>query len=62
MGVLQDAVLAWTMRPLILVHMVRRCSLKRVEISVESAWIQRLKLKHDEPLSVFAFNCNLRRY
>jgi len=29
---------------------------------VESAWFQRLKLKCDEPLSIFAFNFNLRCY
>jgi GH24 family phage-related lysozyme (muramidase) len=29
---------------------------------VDRHWRQRLKLKCDEPLSDFAFNCNLRRY
>jgi elongation factor 3 len=28
----------------------------------DHAWFQRLKLKHSEPLSNFAFNFNLRRY
>ena len=35
---------------------------KRVESSVHSARIQRLKLSDDEPLSEFAFNFSLRRY
>ena len=30
--------------------------------SMEIARFQRLKLKHDEPLSTFAFNFNVRRY
>jgi len=29
---------------------------------IQSAWCQHLKLKCDELLSSFAFNCNLRRY
>ena len=29
---------------------------------VDRAWFQRLQLKHDEPLSNFAFNFNKRRY
>ena len=34
----------------------------RVESAFGHLWFQRLKLKHDEPLSNFAFNCNLRHY
>jgi hypothetical protein len=30
--------------------------------SIESAWVQRLKLRYDELVSNFAFNFNLRRY
>ena len=41
---------------------VRRCRLYHVNTSVEGAWLQRLKLRCDEPLSTFAFNFNLRRY
>jgi hypothetical protein len=26
------------------------------------AWFQRMKLKHDEPISNVDFHCNLRRY
>jgi len=29
---------------------------------VDRAWFQHLKLRHDEALSSFAFNSNLRRY
>ena len=41
---------------------VRQCKLKRLETRVETAWLQRLKLKYDELLSSFAFNSNLRHY
>ena len=41
---------------------VGRCRLNRAETSVESAWCQLLKLKHDKLLSSFAFHVNLRRY
>ena len=30
--------------------------------SIESAWRERLTLKHDKLVSNFAFNLNLRRY
>jgi len=36
------------------------CKLKLVVTRVESAWLQRLKLQYDEPLSKFAFDFNLR--
>jgi len=38
------------------------CKSKPYANRVESAWLQRLKLKYDELLSNFAFNFNLRRY
>ena len=41
--------------------LVGRCRLGRVDTSVESTWLQRLKLEYDEPLSNFAFNFKLRR-
>ena len=34
----------------------------RVETRVQSAWLQRLKLKCDKLLSGYAFEFNLRRY
>ena len=40
-------------------------TLKRVEASVDSAWLVSAPLDgggYDEPLSNFAFNLNLRRY
>jgi len=40
--------------------LVGRCRFNPVEVRVESAWFQLLKLKYDEPLSHFAFNFNLR--
>jgi len=43
-------------------YVVGRCRLNPVEACVESAWFQRSKLKHDEPLSHVAFNFNLRPY
>ena len=36
--------------------------LKRVQINVETAWFQRLKLTCDKLHSIIAFNFNLRRY
>jgi len=39
-----------------------RCRKKFVETSFESAWIQRLKLQHDDPLSNFTSNFSLRHY
>jgi len=42
--------------------MVGRRILNPSVTSVESAWFQRLKLKHDRPLSGFGFNFNFRRY
>jgi len=39
-----------------------RCKLKPIETRIESAWLQRSKLKYDEPVSEFAFKLNLRRY
>jgi len=42
--------------------LVGRCKLKNVETSVERAWLHRLKLSYDAPLSNFAFKLNLRRY
>ena len=33
-----------------------------MKLKLKPPGIERLKLKHDEPLSTFAFNCNLRRY
>ena len=42
--------------------LVRRCTLKPLELLVESAWSQRLKLNRDELPSNFAFNFKLRRY
>ena len=44
---------------------VRRCMLTPGGLRLDRAWFQfnqRLKLKHDEVLSSFAFNFNLRRY
>ena len=36
------------------------CTVKPIETCVESAWLQRLILRRDEPLSNLAFNSNLR--
>jgi hypothetical protein len=37
------------------------CKLKPVEASVDSGWLQRLKLRYEEPVSHFAFKFNVRR-
>jgi len=44
------------------ISMAGRCRLKSVEARVEIAWFQRLKLRHDNMLSNFAFDCSVRRY
>ena len=36
--------------------------MKPIETCVETAWLQRLKLKFDKPLPSFAFNFNLHPY
>jgi hypothetical protein len=41
---------------------VGQCRLTPGQTRVDLAWCQRLKLKHDQPLSSCAFNFNLRRY
>jgi len=38
------------------------CKLKTVEIHVETAWYQPLKIENDEPVSKFVFTFHLRRY
>lgn len=47
---------------LALISMVRRCRLTLSPPLGGRAWFQRLKLQHDESLSNFALNFNLRRY
>jgi enamine deaminase RidA (YjgF/YER057c/UK114 family) len=43
-------------------HLVGRSKLRPVETRVTRAWFQRLKLNYHAPLSIFAFNFNLRHY
>jgi hypothetical protein len=42
--------------------MVRRFKLKGIDTRVDSAWLQRLKLKCDVLISIFAFVSDLRLY
>jgi len=42
--------------------MVGRCKLKGLELRVESAWCQRLRVKCDTVFSSFGIKFNLRRY
>ena len=41
---------------------VGRCKLKPAEIRVGSAWVEHLKLTHDELVAIFVFKFNVRRY